>query len=182
MLGAFISSPSLPSSWNELYLMLGSSSAVLIGLLFVATSLHLAEIANEDIYRLRAEYTMLSLLSTLLQGAAVLIPQPITVLGVELLAVNLWGLSVKGDQNSGLTRSWWLLGPPRDLERDCVPERAAQRLLERAASQLGLSARACHRCLRLARSIADLADAETIAVTHIGEALSLRCLDRRPNS
>ena len=36
---------------------------------------------------------MLSLLSLLLQGTAVLIPQPITVLGVELLAVNLWGLS-----------------------------------------------------------------------------------------
>ena len=93
MFAAFISSPFLPSSWNELYLMLGSSSAALIGLLFVATSLHLAEIANEDIYRLRAQYTMLSLLSMLLQGAAVLIPQPITVLGVELLAVNLWGLS-----------------------------------------------------------------------------------------
>lgn len=93
MLAAFISSPSLPPSWNELYLMLGSSSAALIGLLFVATSLHLAEIANEDIYRLRAQYTMLSLLSMLLQGTAVLIPQPITVLGVELLAVNLWGLS-----------------------------------------------------------------------------------------
>ena len=68
MWAAFISSPSLPSSWNELYLMLGSSSAALIGLLFVATSLHLAEIANEDIYRLRAQYTMLSLLSLLLQG------------------------------------------------------------------------------------------------------------------
>lgn len=93
MLDAFISSPFLPSSWNELYLMLGSSSAALIGLLFVATSLHLAEISNEDIYRLRPEYTMLSLLSTLLQGAAVLIPQTITFLGVELLAVNLWGLS-----------------------------------------------------------------------------------------
>ena len=93
MLAAFISSPPLPSSWNELYLMLGSSSAALIGLLFVATSLHLAEIANEVIYRLRAQYTMLILLSTLIQGTAVLIPQPIAVLGVELLAVNIWGLS-----------------------------------------------------------------------------------------
>ena len=93
MLAAFISSPPLPSSWNELYLMLGSSSAALIGLLFVATSLHLAEIANEEIYRLRAQYTMLILLSTLLVGIAALIPQPMNVLGVELLAVNLWGLS-----------------------------------------------------------------------------------------
>ena len=92
MLAAFISSPPLPSSWNEVYLMLGSSSAALIGLLFVATSLHLAEISNEEIYRLRAQYTMLVLLSALVQSIAVLTPQPITVLGLELLAVSLWGL------------------------------------------------------------------------------------------
>ena len=93
MLAALISSPPLPASWNELYLMLGTSSAALIGLLFVATSLHLAEIANEEIYRLRAEYTMLILLSTLVQSAAVLMPQSMKILGLELLAVNLWGLS-----------------------------------------------------------------------------------------
>ena len=73
--------------------MLGTSSAALIGLLFVATSLHLAEIANEEIYRLRAEYTTLILLSTLVQSAAVLMPQSMKILGLELLAVNLWGLS-----------------------------------------------------------------------------------------
>ena len=93
MLAALISSPPLPASWNELYLMLGTSSAALIGLLFVATSLHLAEIANEEIYRLRAEYTTLILLSTLVQSAAVLMPQSMKILGLELLAVNLWGLS-----------------------------------------------------------------------------------------
>lgn len=93
MLAALISSPTLPASWNELYLMLGTSSAALIGLLFVATSLHLAEIANEEIYRLRAEYTTLILLSTLVQSAAVLMPQSMKILGLELLAVNLWGLS-----------------------------------------------------------------------------------------
>jgi len=93
VLAALISSPPLPASWNELYLMLGTSSAALIGLLFVATSLHLAEIANEEIYRLRAEYTLLILLSTLVQSAAVLMPQSMKILGLELLAVNLWGLS-----------------------------------------------------------------------------------------
>jgi len=92
VLAAFISNPPLPSSWKELYLVLGSSSAGLIGLLFVATSLHLAEIANEEIYRLRAQYTMLVLLSTLVASIGVLMPQPITVLGLELLAVSLWGL------------------------------------------------------------------------------------------
>jgi hypothetical protein len=59
VLTAFVSSPHLSDSWRDLYLMLGTSSAALIGLLFVATSLHLAEIANEEIYRLRAQFTTL---------------------------------------------------------------------------------------------------------------------------
>jgi hypothetical protein len=93
VLAAFISGPDLSSSWHELYVMLGTSSAALIGLLFVATSLHLVEIATEEIYRLRAQYTTLILLSTLLQGIAILVPQPMQVLGLELLLINLWGLS-----------------------------------------------------------------------------------------
>jgi hypothetical protein len=93
VLATFLASPPLPASWHELYLMLGTSSAALIGLLFVATSLHLAEIANEDVYRLRAKYTTLILVSTLLEGTAILTPQPMQVLGVVLLGVNLWGLS-----------------------------------------------------------------------------------------
>lgn len=92
-MAAFMSSPPLSGSWHELYLMLGTSSAALIGLLFVATSLHLAEIANEEIYRLRAQYTTLILLSTLLLAIAVLVPQPIRVLGLQLAAINTWGLS-----------------------------------------------------------------------------------------
>ena len=92
-MSAILSSLPLPSSWHEFYLMLGTSSAALIGLLFVATSLHLAEIANEEIYRLRAQYTTLILLSTLLLATAVLVPQPMRLLGVELLAISLWGFS-----------------------------------------------------------------------------------------
>jgi hypothetical protein len=55
VLSAFISSQSLSGSWHELYVMPGASTAALIGLLFVATSLHLAEIANEEIYQPRAD-------------------------------------------------------------------------------------------------------------------------------
>jgi magnesium chelatase family protein len=68
---------------------------------------------------------------------------------------------------------------PRELARHCVPERAARELLERAATQLGLSARACHRCLKVARTIADLADDDRLKVAHVSEALGLRCLDRQ---
>ena len=93
MLVTFMSSAPLPAEWRELYVMLGSSSAALIGLLFVATSLHLAEISNEDVFRLRAEFTTLILVSTLLDATAILVPQPMRVLGVALLIVNFGGLS-----------------------------------------------------------------------------------------
>ena len=84
----------LPETWHNLYLMLGTSSAALIGLLFVATSLHLSEIVNDAVYKLRAEYTTLILLGTLLQATAILTPQPLQILGAELLVVNLLGISL----------------------------------------------------------------------------------------
>jgi hypothetical protein len=82
----------LPEIWHNLYVMLGTSSAALVGLLFVATSFHLREIVNDAVYRLRAQYTMLILAVTLVQAAAILTPQPVGLLGAELLIANLWGL------------------------------------------------------------------------------------------
>lgn len=61
----------------------------------------------------------------------------------------------------------------------CTLKPPAQSLLNRAMQQLGLSARAYHRIVRLARTVADLDESETIEVTHIGEAIQLRCLDRQ---
>ncbi|HET6435378.1 MAG TPA: YifB family Mg chelatase-like AAA ATPase [Xanthomonadaceae bacterium] len=54
-----------------------------------------------------------------------------------------------------------------------------QALLERAIDGLQLSARAMHRILRVARTIADLAGSEAIATAHLTEALGYRRLDRR---
>ena len=53
-------------------------------------------------------------------------------------------------------------------------------LLENAAEQFNLSARAHQRVLRVSRTVADLAGANHITPPHVAEALSLRCLDRRP--
>jgi hypothetical protein len=82
----------LPEHWRDLYVMLGTSSAALIGLLFVATSLHLDDIVNNPVFRIRARNLTIHLIVTLVQAAAVLTPQPIAVLGAELVAVSLCGL------------------------------------------------------------------------------------------
>jgi magnesium chelatase family protein len=64
------------------------------------------------------------------------------------------------------------------VERFCPTTHEASMLLNRAAATLGLSARAYHRILKVARTIADLGQAEPIEARHVGEALALRALDR----
>jgi len=65
------------------------------------------------------------------------------------------------------------------VERYCAPNATCIGLLERAMRQLGLSARAYHRVLKVARTIADMGGQRQIATGHISEALELRSLDRR---
>ena len=67
---------------------------------------------------------------------------------------------------------------PRHLKRYCPLPPAAQELLRRAMAELGLSARAYHRILRVARTIADLAGAEALAPQYVAEAIQYRSLDR----
>jgi magnesium chelatase family protein len=67
---------------------------------------------------------------------------------------------------------------PKELERDGVLDEATRQLLETAMTRLALSARAFHRILKVARTIADLAASNAIAVTHVAEALRYRQLDR----
>jgi magnesium chelatase family protein len=56
----------------------------------------------------------------------------------------------------------------------CRPQRAAKALLVRALDQLGLSARAHHRILKMARTIADLDGRDSIAASHVGEAIQFK--------
>jgi len=64
------------------------------------------------------------------------------------------------------------------LEAHCQLDDSGQKLLIRAMDSLGLSARAYHRILRVARSIADLTQDERIQTQHLAEAISFRRLDR----
>ena len=65
-----------------------------------------------------------------------------------------------------------------ELKRYCRLDEMSRKLLEKAFSKLGMSARAYHRILRVARTIADLAGSEHILSPHLTEAISYRRLDR----
>ena len=66
-----------------------------------------------------------------------------------------------------------LLGPAQ-IEQYCAPDAAGEKLLRQAISRLNLSARAYHRVLKVARTIADLAQSDTISASQIAEAIQYR--------
>jgi len=63
-----------------------------------------------------------------------------------------------------------------EVEVHCIPDEAGAALLKQAISRLDLSARAWHRILKVARTIADLAASDTIRAPHIAEAIQYRRL------
>ena len=66
----------------------------------------------------------------------------------------------------------------RHVKKYCGISRDSQILIESAIEKLGLSARGFHRILKIARTIADLAQEESIATHHLSEAIQYRTLDR----
>ena len=66
----------------------------------------------------------------------------------------------------------------REIERYCQLEKADAEFLESALHRLGLSIRAYHRIIKVARTIADLQGEERIQRVHLAEALGYRAMDR----
>lgn len=93
------------------------------------------------------------------------------VIRLRVLAARDWAMNRAGKTNSALTA--------KEVKQLCLLSDAGHSLLEQAMDKFGLSHRAYHRILKLARTIADLAQSPTIEIKHLSEAISYRKLDRR---
>lgn len=90
----------------------------------------------------------------------------------QVAAARLRQLARQGCANAALTGT--------ALERDAAIPLAERRHVEAAVDRLALSARAYFRILKVARTVADLEQAEAVARHHVNEALQYRALDRAP--
>ena len=97
--------------------------------------------------------------------------EPSATVAARVLAARNRQLARSGKPNARLS--------PRETGYFCTPDGAALDLLERAAERLGFSARAYHRILKIARTIADLAASERVESAHVAEAIGYRLLDRQ---
>jgi magnesium chelatase family protein len=92
------------------------------------------------------------------------------VIRERVIAARTIALSRQGKTNAELHA--------KEIKAFCDLTDAGHKLLEQAMEKFGLSHRAYHRILKLARTIADLAHSQTIEITHLSEAIGYRKLDR----
>jgi len=97
-------------------------------------------------------------------------PENSATVSLRVAAARQVQMQRQGKLNARLTSS--------EVTRFCGLQRASRVLLGTAISRLGLSARACHRVMKLARTCADLAGEPKIRSTDVAEAVQLRALDK----
>jgi magnesium chelatase family protein len=93
------------------------------------------------------------------------------VIRARVVAARQLAVARHGKANSGLTA--------KEVKQLCILSAQGYSLLEQAMDRFGLSHRAYHRILKLARTIADLAQSPQIEINHLSEAISYRKLDRK---
>ncbi|MBK8816493.1 MAG: YifB family Mg chelatase-like AAA ATPase [Methylococcaceae bacterium] len=89
----------------------------------------------------------------------------------RVVAARNRAIARSGKANAGLSA--------KEVKQICHLSEQGHQILEQAMDKFGLSHRAYHRILKVARTIADLAESETISVVHLSEAIGYRKLDRR---
>ena len=89
-----------------------------------------------------------------------------SVIAQRVAAARMRALARQGGLNAALAGE--------ALDRHCALDAAGTQFLRTAAARLGWSARGFHRVLRVARSIADLAGSDPIAISHLAEAIQYR--------
>jgi magnesium chelatase family protein len=92
--------------------------------------------------------------------------EPTRYMAERVAAAHERALQRQGKTNSALL--------PAEIDRVCHPEGQVKQLLHAASVRLGWSARAYHRVLKVARTIADLEDAAELASAHVAEAIQYR--------
>jgi magnesium chelatase family protein len=92
--------------------------------------------------------------------------EPSAAIAARVVQAHARQLSRQGKANRKLTT--------REIDHHCHLDTAAARLLGDAMQHLHWSARAYHRVLKVARTIADLAGADTVNAQHVAEAIQYR--------
>jgi hypothetical protein len=86
-----------PELWHDVFVMIGTSAGTLVGLLFIVISLHIAKIGERSDHDMRAiidgaRHNTIHLLIVLVEALVVLAPQPPSMAGAELIALNVFGM------------------------------------------------------------------------------------------